>query len=498
MLNAGKIVARGLVVYWVLPTAYAFAAADAGGNVSLVFSIIGVTATVGVTIAILVRFIGYLGSLKPAPTADGTMPHAAEDLDQSIEKELGDSFLPGAERKIAIRAMKKVLEKEVTKQVATVAKEMDEKYHATIREKNLEYSDIDKKYRNTLGYKKQTESVMRSIAEGLVVLNDKGEIMMLNPAAERLLGVNIEDEAGKPISESLKKEQLMSLIRKKDDAGGKELEINVKSDDVRKTIKSSSAVIEDDKGETIGMVSVLTDVTKQKELDELKAKFFSSVSHELRMPLVAIRNSIALMMDRHTGKLSAEQEKIVHVADRNLKRLRLLVDDILDFSKLEAKKVQLKLEPSSIEKIIAETCETFENWAQSRGIKILNKADKNIPEVKFDPDRITQVLSNLISNSIKFTPKDGTIALGATLEATDERKELVVTIEDTGPGIAEEDIPKLFGQYQQVGDRPSQTSIKGTGLGLHISRELVELHGGRIWVESELGKGSKFIFAIPA
>ena len=464
---------------------------------NLVFSIIGVTVAVGLTIAILTRFIGYLSSLKPVPTASEAMPYVAEDLDRSIEKELGDSFLPGTERKIAMRAMKKVLDKEVTKRVATVAKEMDEKYQATIREKNLEYSDVDRKYKNTLNYKKQTESVMRSIAEGLVVLNDKGEIMMLNPAAERLLGVNLKEEVGKPISKSLKKEQLLSLVRKKDDAGGKELEMNVKSDDVEKTIKSSSAVIEDDKGQTIGMVSVLTDVTKQKELDELKAKFFSSVSHELRMPLVAIRNSIALMTDKHTGKLNAEQEKIVRVADRNLKRLRLLVDDILDFSKLEAKKVQLKLEPSSIEKVIAETCETFENWAQSRSIKILNKADKNIPEVKFDPDRITQVLSNLISNSIKFTPKDGTITIGATLEASEERKELVVTIEDTGPGIAGEDIPKLFGQYQQVGDRPTKTDIKGTGLGLHISKELVELHGGRIWVESELGKGSKFIFAIP-
>ena len=180
MLNAGKIILRGLIVYGALPTAYAFAAADAGGNVRLVFSIIGVAVAVGVTVALLVRFIRYLASLKPAPPTDTSPAYAAESLDQSLEKELGDSFLPGAERKIAMRVMKKVLEKEVTKRVVTVAKEMDEKYQATIREKNLEYSDIDKKYKSTLGYKKQTESVMRSIAEGLVVLNDKGEIISLS------------------------------------------------------------------------------------------------------------------------------------------------------------------------------------------------------------------------------------------------------------------------------------------------------------------------------
>lgn len=468
------------------------------GDTNLIFSTLGVMLAIALVIVLLVRFIRYLSVVKPGAPTEESAPSAYNEgeLEDRIQAELGASSLSKQENRAAAQAVKKVFDNELAKKVSEIKKEADNKYQAIIKEKNLEYSAIDKEHKETLGDKKQTESVLRSIAEGLVVLNDKGEVMMLNPAAERLLGVSAKKQFGKQIDGCIKDERLMSLVKKKDE--GRDVELSVSDEDIKKTIRSSSAVIENDKGQTVGMVSVLTDVTKQKELDQLKSKFFSSVSHELRSPLVAIRNSIALMLDKRTGKLNAEQEKIAKVADRNLKRLRLLVDDILDFSKLEAKKITLKPVKASIAAVIDETCDTFDNWAKSREIKIVRKIQKDIPEVKFDPDRIVQVLSNILSNSIKFTPKGGSITVEAALSLSSEQnKEIVVSLKDTGPGIAKEDIPKLFNQYQQAGDRSSKTDIKGTGLGLYISKELVELHKGRIWIESDEGRGAKFIFTIP-
>jgi len=467
-------------------------------NLNLILSTIGIIVAIGVAIIVFVKFIQYISSFRSdGSSGAGNIAGETGEGREAPAEGMDLSSITGIQDERALQAVKEAADKEVARQVAEARKEMDNKYQSIIKEKNLEFTEVDHKYKETLGDKKQTESVLRSIAEGLVVLNDKGEVMMLNPAAERLLGTDVKKQVGKPLDEGAKSEQLMSLVKKKED-GGKEVEMNVKDEDIKKTIRSSSAVIEDDKGQTIGMVSVLTDVTKQKELDQLKSKFFSTVSHELRSPLVAIRNSIALMLDHHTGKLNTDQEKIIKVADRNLKRLKLLVDDILDFSKLEAKKIILKPVPSSIEKVINETCDTFENWAKSRGITLIRKVDKGIPDVKFDPDRITQVLSNIMSNSIKFTPKEGSITIAAELSlSSDEKKEIVVSLKDTGPGIPKEDVPKLFSQYQQVGDRSSKSEVKGTGLGLYISKELVELHKGRIWIESDIGQGAKFIFTLP-
>ena len=469
-----------------------------GADLNLIFSTIGVAIAIAASIIVLTKFIKYISSVKPTrPAAQGRV-YDKEKLEDVILKELDISVLPEEQQKTAVQKIRNVFDKELSKKIADASRELTDKYQAIIREKNLEYSGVEGKYKDSLSYKKQTESVLRSIAEGLVVLNDKGEVMMLNPAAEKLLGVKIQKQAGKSIAEVIKNEQLLSVVKKREDSDGREIELRTKNEAVKKTIRSSSAVIEDDKGQTIGMVSVLTDVTKQRELDELKSKFFSTVSHELRLPLVAVKNSISLILDKNTGKLTNDQQKIIEVADRNLKRLHLLIDDILDFSKLEAKKVELKIVPSSIEDIINEACDTFANWAKSREIKIIKKIQRNIPDIKCDPGRITQVLSNIIGNSIKFTPKEGTITIEAALTASGDNKEFMASIEDTGPGIAKEDIPKVFNQYQQVGDRSSRADIKGTGLGLYISKELIELHKGRIWVESELGKGAKFIFTIPA
>lgn len=296
---------------------------------------------------------------------------------------------------------------------------------------------------------------------------------------------------------SIKKSQLMSLARHEEGSSETEIEMESASEDVKKILRASNAVIENENGQTIDMVSVFTDVTKQKELDAMKTQFVSNISHELRTPIIAIRNSVEIMLTKKTGPLTEDQNKFLSIAENNLKRLGLLIDDLLDLSKVEAKKAELHPEPSDIGQLIKDTCDSFCAWAGTKEISISRNVQRDIRKVNIDQKRITQVLTNLVGNSIKFTPNNGTVTVTANIIQIDGKDTLVVSVADTGIGIPQDDLPKLFNKFQQLGSDKSLHHVNGTGLGLYISRELIALHGGTIYAKSEAGRGSIFVFKIP-
>lgn len=316
---------------------------------------------------------------------------------------------------------------------------------------------------------------------------------MMNPAAEKLLGVSKKEKVGKPINEDLREEQLITLTKKNNETGGKEIEFASESDETKRILRASSAVIENENGETVGMVSVLSDITRQKELERMKTGFVASVSHELRTPLIAIDKSLQLILSKTTGPLSETQEQFLTIAERNLKRLSRLIDDLLDMSKLEAGKMTLNRQPAAMAKIITDSVFAMDNWAKSKSVTIAQNIDENMPDVNVDADRVTQILNNLIGNAIKFTPAQGAITVSAKAKKPGE---IEVSVRDTGIGISAENLLKVFDKFYQVGERVS-TDISGTGLGLSIVKELVELHGGKIWVDSEKGQGAIFTFILP-
>jgi len=241
-------------------------------------------------------------------------------------------------------------------------------------------------------------------------------------------------------------------------------------------------------------VSVLSDITKQKELDRMKSAFVANVTHELRTPLVAIEKSIVLILSKATGPINKDQEQFLSIVDRNLKRLSHLINDLLDLSKIEAGKMLLQWERASVEKIINESADNFNTWAHSKSVTIEKNIQKGLPEILTDPNRIIQVLNNLIGNALKFTPANGTITVSAELRG--DMGVIEISVSDTGIGISPEDLPKIFDKFYQVGERVS-TDVSGTGIGLTIAKEIVELHRGRIWVDSEKGQGTKFTFTLP-
>lgn len=338
--------------------------------------------------------------------------------------------------------------------------------------------------------KQRLDNVIHHMAEGMVVVDPQGKLLMANPVAESLLGIS-KDDVGKPIKDLVKNEHLLALA--KTGIMQKDIELLGPNEDTKRVLKTSSAVVEDSSGNTVGMVTILNDITKQKEVEKIKNNFLSNVSHELRTPLIAIEKSLSLILSKATGEISPDQEQFLSVAERNLKRLTLLINDLLDLSKFEAGKMTLKIEPASIGKIIEEAVRTFDSWAKQKSIKLEAKAPEALPEITADANRIIQVINNLLSNAIKFTPNNGSIAVEAI--ALPGKDEIEVSVTDTGIGIAKENLAKIFDKFYQV-DEIAANGVGGTGIGLSVSKEIVELHGGKIWAESEKS-GTKFIFTLP-
>ncbi|MBN1405670.1 MAG: PAS domain S-box protein [Candidatus Omnitrophica bacterium] len=467
------------------------------------------TAVISITISLVLVRLATLSSVAKVKTVNGdagkntradSRSISGGDFAHTIKHVIYNEIegMTGSkqrEDKISER-ISSVFNEELKKRVESKSDELHKRYESVIKEKMQNEEIAWKKYNKALAEKKETETVIRSIAEGLIVVDAKGKVVMMNPAAERLLGVSRDDKVGKSMLENIKDEQLVSL------AGGarsgsdndKEIEIVARQDDTKKVLRASSAVIENENGQTVGMVSVLSDITKQKELDRLKSNFVASVTHELRTPLIAAEKSISLMLEKTMGDISEKQEQFLSLAQRNLKRLSALINDLLDLSKLEAGKFELKRRPSRIEEIVDAAAQTLQPWANTKLITIDRNICNEIPEISMDPDRITQVLYNLVGNSIKFTPNKGRIIIEVVLNK--EKEELEVSIMDNGIGISKEHLPRIFDKFYQASERAS-TDINGTGIGLAVVKEIVELHNGRIWVESEKGQGTKFIFTIP-
>ncbi len=230
------------------------------------------------------------------------------------------------------------------------------------------------------------------------------------------------------------------------------------------------------------------------QLDELKTQFIASVTHEFRTPLNAARESLALIQEGMFGNDKKQQDHMFEIMIRNIERLGKLIDDLLDFSKLEAGKMRMEMEPCTVEDMVKETAETLGDLARSRKL-MLEIGNLDVPDVVCDRNRVIQVLTNLLGNAIKFTPPEGKIKIWADAVLDGKVK---VSIQDSGKGIDPKMHMKIFEKFEQIGRSVPGSELKGTGLGLSICRHIIEKHGGSIWVESEINKGSTFMFTLPA
>lgn len=237
-----------------------------------------------------------------------------------------------------------------------------------------------------------------------------------------------------------------------------------------------------------------------KNIDAMKSEFVSVASHELRTPLAAIKNSIQLILSGKTGEINENQTKFLSMAERNINRLTNILNNLLNLSKIESGKVELKFEDVALKSLIELTASSLRPQADGKSIAIEVEVPEDLPAAFADKDKIEQVLVNLIGNAIKFTPERGKIIVLAKTFSEEREGGIVnkisVSVRDTGIGIPAEHLNSVFEKFHQVEDSLHR-STGGTGLGLAITKGLVEAHQGKIWVESEVEKGSTFTFTLP-
>ncbi|MEW6101255.1 MAG: ATP-binding protein [Candidatus Omnitrophota bacterium] len=341
--------------------------------------------------------------------------------------------------------------------------------------------------------KLKMEAMMASMLEGIIMFDAQGQLVMLNASAKRLFGFPAETEVNMDMLSNKSAILNLGLLLKK--YGYKKSsfveEITVPKGNESLVLLCQVAQVKDAASKVIGLVVVLRDITQEKEIDRMKTEFVSTVSHELRTPLSITKEGLSIVLDRITGEINEKQERILATSRDNIDRLSRIIDDLLDISKIEAGRIELKRELVNINKLVNQLASSFELKTKAKGIELKIALPEQETELYIDKDRTTQVFTNLLGNAIKFTEK-GYIEIAVY----DKGSQIECAVADTGVGISKEDLPLVFNKFQQFG-RVAGPGEKGTGLGLSIVKNIVEMHKGRIWIDSEVGKGTKFSFVLP-
>ncbi|MFZ0035676.1 MAG: PAS domain S-box protein [Sedimentisphaerales bacterium] len=348
-------------------------------------------------------------------------------------------------------------------------------------------------------YRTQFEGAMDAI---FVADAETGILVDCNPAATRLVGREKSELIGESHlilhpTEAINGGEFSKTFKthiKEKQGQVLEAQIVTKTGEIRDVAIKASLI--EVRGRKL-LQGIFRDITEHKEAErklkeaiELKSQFISTVSHELRTPLASMKEGIAIILDGVAGAINDDQKNFLNIAQRNVDRLALLINDVLDFQKLEAGKMKMNIQENNINEVVEEVQKTMLPSAKKKGLDILLELDGNPPKAKFDRDKITQVLTNLVNNSIKFTEK-GQVTVG--VQQRDE--ELVIRVKDTGMGIPKDELTKIFDRFYRV-QRPGK-QIQGTGLGLPIVEKIVAMHGGRIEVESEVDKSTTFTIFLP-
>lgn len=337
----------------------------------------------------------------------------------------------------------------------------------------------------------------------IIITDTKGNIEYANQKFAQLTGYKLEEVVGKNprILKSGKNPPEMYKSLWETITSGREWHgelLNKKKNGEFYWKCSSISSIRSSDGVTTRFIEVSEDITKQKEAEkkikeaiEAKANFTSMVSHELRTPLTTIEESIAVILDGLTGVINDEQKEYLTIAKRNVDRLARLINNVLDFEKLGSGRIEFNMQENDISEVVKEAQETMSHLISEKGLNLIVKTDEKLPRLRFDRDSIIQVVENIINNAIKVTYK------GSITIITDKDDDTIhVSVQDTGIGIRKEDMGKLFHEFEQLG-RGKDRKTGGTGLGLAISKKIIEKHNGKIWAESEPGKGSIFHFTLP-
>lgn len=335
---------------------------------------------------------------------------------------------------------------------------------------------------------RQMESLVAAAPDGIVIVDSERMVRYANPAALALLGRKAEQVQGRLFEHALR-EDASTEIELPGTKGAVTAELRVAPVEWRGA--PARLVSIRDITELRKLEQVRAEVKERRRMDELKDKLLSTVSHELRTPLSIIKMAVGTIRDRLAGPLTDDQEKMIRMADRNVSRLARILSNFLDLSRLESGSALADLVPLDPAELVREIADDLRMNYRSRSVSLTVDAAKGLPKVKADRDMISQVLSNLLDNALRYARERVEIRVKRVAE------EVHISVVDDGKGIPEGRSADLFNKFVQL-DRPKGgEGYKGTGLGLAICREIMTINGGRIWAENVKGKGAGFNIALP-
>ena len=386
----------------------------------------------------------------------------------------------------------------VNKQLNQKIQELEKSEKSMLRA----FSDLKVARESTVKEQRKTSAIISNFVDPIIFINKRNCISLFNPAARDIFGIT-KDDHDKPISEKgyYSLENFKDIIdREYDVKTSKELksgnpneeEVVITLGKQEYTYKVISAEVTDTNNESLGMMKIFYNLTREKMIDKMKSEFISIAAHQLRTPLSAIKWVIKMVLDGDAGKLNTEQEKLLFKGYMSNERIIGLVNDMLNVSRIEEGRFGYNFKEEDFVALLNLQIDSLSGLIKKKNINLKLEIPKKVPLVFIDGSKMILVLQNLLENAVKYTPEFGTITIGLEVG----KKFLKVRIKDNGVGIPENDQPKLFSKFFRA-ENVVRLQTEGSGLGLFIVKNIIKKHGGEINFESKEGKGTEFVFTIP-
>jgi two-component system phosphate regulon sensor histidine kinase PhoR len=351
-------------------------------------------------------------------------------------------------------------------------------------------AQLETRLRELTAEKSELSAILSSMSDGVLVVNSQGKISLINDVLQRQF--QLRDEVrGRTILEVFHNASLDEMVKAaavQDDLPSRELAFSHIGEHL---FDVKTAALRGAGDAFHGIVIVFHDITRIKQLENLRREFVANVSHELRTPLSIVKGYVETLLEPNPPD-AENTRKFLQTIQKHSARLETLIDDLLTISSLESQQAQLNIESISLRATVEAVLGDLESQVKAREMEFRLNLPGTLPRLKADPQRLHQVLFNLLDNAIKYTPPKGQI----TVSARETGGEIECSVADNGPGIAAEHLPRVFERFYRV-DKARSRELGGTGLGLAIVKHIVQAHGGRVWAESQVGKGSAFYFTIP-
>jgi len=363
--------------------------------------------------------------------------------------------------------------------------------------------DLQIQVRLSRGQTRNTEAIIYSIRDAVLVVDAYDKLLMANEAAGKLFGFDFKASQRKPVRELMgesgggdsSRKEFVEFLRQTGNskARGKRREITFSDGENPKTFECIVSCMYDHEDEVCGVVAVLHNITREKEISQMKNDFVSHVSHELKTPLASITAYSEMLADGEASNEETRRE-FYSVIQTQAQRLNRLIEDILNVSRIESGLIKVSKEAVSLTILVEEQMQMTRGYAEEKGIEIIGQKPIVFDQVYVDRDMVSQVIVNLLGNAVKYTPSGGSVTVKT--EVDEVSKIARVSVTDTGVGIPEEEVEHVFDKFYRVEANKSQA--KGTGLGLNLVKQIVtKVHDGRVFVSSEQGRGSTFGFELP-